>query len=123
MKKVSVTNKTRNKNNIIKAKLCNTFLYKLRGYMFYEKIYEDEGLLFVEDFESRINTAIHMLFMKFDLAIIWINSHNIIVDKRLAKRWRPFYISAKAAKYTLETHKNRLGDFQVNDELVFKEIN
>ena len=58
MKKLSISNKTRNKKNIIKAKLCKSFICMFCGYMFYEKINEDEGLLFVEKQDSRINTAI-----------------------------------------------------------------
>lgn len=122
MKSVSIVNKTRSTKVTITARLCETFFCKLRGYMFHKNIAEEEGLLFVEQEESRTNAAIHMLFMKFDLAVIWINGQNRVVDKRLARKWKLAYIPARAAKYTLETHENRLGDFQVNDELVFHEI-
>ena len=52
---------------------CSSFICKLRGLMFRRALEPDEGLLLVEQFESRTATAIHMLFMRFAIAVIWLD--------------------------------------------------
>jgi LysM repeat protein len=66
---------------------CDSFLCKLRGLMFRSRLSPDEGLLLVEKKDSRLDTSIHMLFVPFDLAVIWINSDMQVVDKVTAKSW------------------------------------
>jgi uncharacterized membrane protein (UPF0127 family) len=92
---------------------------RLRGLMFKKNIDPGTGILLVENSESRVNTTIHMLFMNFDIATIWIDSNNKVVDTRYARRWHPFYAPTAPARYTLETHPNHLADFQVGDTLEF----
>ncbi|MCP5098078.1 MAG: DUF192 domain-containing protein, partial [Chloroflexi bacterium] len=55
------------------AKWCDSFGTKLRGFTFKPTLAEDEGLVLVEKRDSKMNTSIHMLFVKFDLAVIWVN--------------------------------------------------
>lgn len=62
-----------------------------------------------------------MLFMAFDIAVFWMDDQRRIVDKRLARRWRPVYVPSQPARYFLETHASRLGDFSIGDQLVFEE--
>ena len=52
--------------------------------MFRSSLANDEGLLLVEARDSRLDTAIHMLFVPMDLAVIWINSKYSVVDTVLA---------------------------------------
>lgn len=40
----------------------------------------NEGLLFDEGRDSRLNASIHMFFMRFPIAVIWINSDLRVVD-------------------------------------------
>jgi uncharacterized membrane protein (UPF0127 family) len=82
----------------------------------------DNGLLLVEDGDSKLNTAIHMLFMKFDIAAIWINNDLQVVDKILARRWKPIYLPNSPARYILETHPSRLKDFSTGDQLRFEHV-
>lgn len=67
---------------------------------------------------DRLDAAIHMFFMNFDIAVIWADEHLRVVDAKLALRWRPAYAPARAAKYVLETHPDRLKDFEIGDQLV-----
>ena len=87
--------------------------------MFQKDIDPGTGILLVENFESRVNTTIHMLFMNFDIATIWIDSNKKVVDTRYARRWRPYYAPNAPARYILETHPDHLVDFQVGDCLEF----
>lgn len=85
--------------------------------MLKKSISVNEGLLFVENVESRLNTAIHMLFMNFDIGVVWLNSSKVVVDKTYAKRWRPYYASRFPARYTLEIHPNLLPLFSIGDQI------
>ena len=80
---------------------------------------EFSGLLLVEPRESIINAAIHMLFMRFDIAVIWIDLNLRVVDVRLARRWHLSYSPARPARYTLETRPEYLSFFQPDDQLTF----
>jgi uncharacterized membrane protein (UPF0127 family) len=88
--------------------------------MFRSFLAPDEGLLLVIGRDSRLDSSIHMLFVPFDLAVFWINAEMIVVDKVIAKSWRPAYFPAKAARYTLEIHPDRYSDYEVGDHVEFK---
>ncbi|MBP6178363.1 MAG: DUF192 domain-containing protein [Anaerolineales bacterium] len=99
---------------------CDSFLCRLRGLMFRSRLGLNEGLLLVEKRDSRLDTSIHMLFVPFDLAVFWINSDMTVVDKVIAKSWRPAYFPKADAKYTLEIHPDRWGDYEIGDKVEFK---
>ena len=115
-----------NKNREIKSppliKYCDTFLTQLRGFTFHPRLSRDEGLLLVGTRDSRLESSIHMLFVSFDLAVIWIDSNFQVVDKVLAKSWRPAYFSKQPAKYVLEIHPDRWGDYEIGDKVQFKDV-
>ena len=90
--------------------------------MFTTSLAENNGLLLVQGSESRINASIHMMFMWIDLAIVWIDGEYSVVDKVLARRWRPAYLPKKAAKYVLETGVSNMNDFNIGDQVVFEEL-
>ena len=98
-----------------KAGYCDRFLCRLRGLMFRSHLAEDEGLLLVESRDSRLDSAIHMFFVFTDLAVIWINSQNQVVDLALARSWRPIYVPRAPARFILEIHPSRLGEYQIGD--------
>ena len=60
-----------------------------------------------------------MLFVSFNLTVVWINSEMKVVDKVLARPWRPAYFSRQPARYVLEVHPERWGDFEIGDRLQF----
>ena len=103
----------------ITAKYCDTFLCRFRGLMLQKGISRNNGILLVESGETKVNSSIHMLFMKFDIAAIWLNNDLQVVDKVLAKRWKSLYMPNAPASYTLETHPARLSDFNIGDQLRF----
>ena len=99
---------------------CDSFLCKLRGLMFRSRLAPDEGLLLVERRDSRVEPSIHMFFVPFDIAVFWINSEMTVVDRVVAKSWRPAYIPKSEAQYTLEIHPDRFGDYDIGDKVEFK---
>ncbi len=104
----------------IQAGICETFFQKLRGLMFFSSISTNDGRLFIEKAESKLNTSIHMLFMNFDITVVWLDRQQEVVDVILAKKWRPYYAPSRPAQYTLELHASRLSDFHPGDKLLFK---
>jgi uncharacterized membrane protein (UPF0127 family) len=104
----------------LQAIYCESFLCRLRGFMFRSSLAPGEGLILVQGRESRLDAAIHMLFVFTDLAVIWINSENVVVDTVLARAWRPAYIPRQAAKYILEIHPERLTEFKIGDRVEFQ---
>lgn len=103
-----------------RIKFCDSFPSRLRGLMFRPRLARDEGLILVINRDSRADASIHMLFVPFDLAVFWINTEMEVVDKVLAKSWRPAYFPARAARYTLEIHPDRFGDYEIGNKVQFK---
>ena len=119
---INVLNLTKPINYPAHIGYCDSFLCRLRGLMFRSRLALDEGLLLVEKRDSRLDTSIHMFFVPFDLAVFWINSEMTIVDKIIAKSWRPAYIPKADAKYTLEMHPGRWSDYEIGDKVEFKNV-
>lgn len=90
--------------------------------MFRSRLSPEEGLLLVEKRDSRLDTSIHMFFVSFDLAVFWINSKMTVVDKVIAKSWRPAYFPKSGAKYTLEIHPVRWEDYEIGDKVEIKNV-
>jgi len=88
--------------------------------MFRKSLSVEEGLLLVYGADSRMDSSIHMMFVWFDLAVIWINSTGEVVDTVLARQWKPAYFPKNPARYVLEIVPERLGEFQVGDRVAFQ---
>jgi uncharacterized membrane protein (UPF0127 family) len=116
---ISIENKNRRLDGKLRIKFCDTFLSQLRGFTLRPQIARDEGLILVGTRDSRLDSSIHMLFVSFDLTVIWINSEMKVVDNIIAKSWRPAYFSKEPAKYVLEIHPSRWDDFQIGDVVQF----
>ena len=121
-KQIIIENKNRKIQTLPHIKYCDTFLTQLRGFTFRPRLSRDEGLLLVGARDSRLDSSIHMLFVSFDLTVIWINSDMQVVDKVLAKSWRLAYLSKKPARYVLEIHPERWEDYEIGDTVQFKDV-
>ena len=119
-KQIIIENLNRTLENLPRIKYCDTFLTQLRGLTFRPRLGLDEGLLLVGTRDSRLDSSIHMLFVAFNLTVIWINSEMKVVDKIIAKSWRPAYFSKQPARYVLEIHPERWGDYEIGDMVLFK---
>lgn len=121
MRQVKVINQDVPAGNSLFAVYCDSFLCRLRGLTFQREMDCSNGLLLVEAQDSRIQTAIHMLFVFFDLGIVWISNAGEVVDTRLAKPWISFIIPSRPARYVLEIHPERLSEFKIGDRIRFEE--
>ena len=104
------------------ARWGNGYFSRLRGLMFRHQLNAGEALILVEARDSRTTASIHMFFVPFSIAVVWINNTGRVVDKVLAEPWRPFYAPRAPARYTLETHPEFLDKVVVGDELVFENL-
>ena len=120
-KTISIENKTKELDGGFRLKYCDTFLTQLRGLMFRSRLSRDEGLVLVGKRDSRLESSIHMFFVSFDLTVLWLNTEMKVVDKVLARSWRPMYFSKQPAKYVVEIHPERWGDFDIGDEVSFRD--
>ena len=118
---ISIENKNRVIDGALRIKYCDTFLTQLRGFTFRDQLARDDGLVLVGKRDSRLDSSIHMFFVSFDLLVIWINANMQVVDKVIAKSWRPAYFSKQPAKYVLEVHPQRWDEFQIGDGVQFKD--
>ena len=118
-KTITIQNRNRTIAGALRIRYCDTFLTQLRGLTFRSELSPEEGLLLVGTRDSRLESSIHMLFVPFDLAVVWINSAMQVVDKVLAKSWRPAYFSKHPARYVLEVHPERWQDFEIGDGVEF----
>ena len=121
MQQVIIHNLSRPSVRPSMARYCASFLCRLRGLTFRRILPPDQGLLLVQGRESRLDSAIHMLFVWIDLTVVWINAANEVVDVRLARRWRLAYLPARPAVYVLELAAERLEDFKVGERVQIEE--
>jgi len=96
---------------------CSTYQDRLLGFMFRRRLGLSEGLLLVQKKENRLDASIHMLAVFTKLAVFWINSSGLIVDRVLALPWRPVYFPRSAARYVLEIHPSRLDEFLPGEQV------
>jgi uncharacterized membrane protein (UPF0127 family) len=116
-----VENRTQGKLVLARVKWCKSFACRLRGLMFHRHLSPEEGLLLVENRASIAATAIHMFFVFFPIAAIWLDDSFRVVDKTLALPFHPFYASRTPARYVLEAVPAVLDCVTINDQLYIGE--
>jgi hypothetical protein len=114
---VKVRNLDHETGELPRITVCRTFGSRLRGLMFRRALGTDEGLLLVGVRDQRLDSAIHMLFVPFDLAVVWINSNLEVADKVLARAWRAAYVPSRPARYVLEIHPVHFSSYDVGHKV------
>lgn len=109
------------KTLIAQAKWCDGFGSKLRGFTLRRDLTVADGLVLVEKADSKMNTSIHMLFVFFDLGVIWVNNAGEVVDTAVAKKWHPSYVPQAPARYVIEGHPSIIEQVNVGDHIEFRE--
>ena len=117
---VNIINRETSQVLIQSARWCSSRLCRLRGLQFRRRLNPGEALILVKDKDSVANSSIHMFFVFFPIAAIWINKKGKVTSAQLAKPWRPYYASPEPASYVLETSPKLLDKIAVGDELVFE---
>jgi uncharacterized membrane protein (UPF0127 family) len=102
-----------------RARFCDTFVCKLRGLTFRRRLEMRDALILAEASDGTSLTSIHMMFVFFPIAAIWINSSGEVVDSRLAKPFRPVYIPRAPARYVLEGPPELLQLLRPGDQVQF----
>lgn len=101
------------------ARWCDSFASKLIGFTFRQALDPGEGLVLVESGDSRVNSAITMLFVFLELGIIWVNDAGQVVDKTLARPWRLSYASQAPARFAIEASPTILEQVELGDHIQF----
>lgn len=101
------------------ARWCGDFFSKLRGLQFRRQLNPGEAIILAYGSDSVANSSIHMFFVFFPIAAIWINSQGVVTSAQLAKPWRPYYASPKPARYVLEAAPVLLEIIAVGDRIEF----
>lgn len=117
---VQVWNETRGLCLLTQVQRCTSFGCRLRGLMFRRRLRPQEGMWLVGKRKSRLDTAIHMLFVFFPIAVVWLDAQGLVVDTALARPFRPLYVPRRAARDVLEAPLNILEHLQVGDQLSFR---
>jgi uncharacterized membrane protein (UPF0127 family) len=105
-----------------RARWCDGFGSKLRGFTFRRQLSAEDGLVLVEKSDSRVTSAIHMLFVFFDLGVVWVNDAGEVVDSVVAKPWRLSYTPKAPARYVIEFHPSLLSQVKAGDHIRFQPI-
>ena len=116
-----IRNATTGKIILTRAEWCASTWKRFRGLQFRLTLPEDEGLLFVYTRESIAATAIHMFFVFMSIGVIWLDASGKVVDKKLAKPWRPYYAPRTKAQYFIEALPSVLERVNMGDVLKFDE--
>jgi hypothetical protein len=116
---VTIRNRATGEVLVESARWCSSRLCRLRGLQFRRKLEPGQGLILVKDKDSIASTSIHMFFVFFPIAAVWINSAGRVTSAQLAKPWRPYYASPEPARYVLETTSDILERIRVGDEIDF----
>jgi uncharacterized membrane protein (UPF0127 family) len=106
----------------LKVVYCDSFLCKLRGLAWRRSLGKEDGILLVQDKESIVGSAIHMLGMNFDLAIIWLDKDKRVVDTGKGKRWRSVLKARRPAQFVIECGVSRLKEFSIGDQIAFENV-
>jgi uncharacterized membrane protein (UPF0127 family) len=122
--KSAATVRRRNTGEILiaSARWCSGWLCRLIGLQFRRRLGPGEALILAWKKDSVAQTSIHMFFVFFPIAAVWINSQGRVTSTQLAKPWRPYYASPEPACYVLETTLDFLEKIRVGDEIEFLEL-
>lgn len=119
-KLVRVIHQETNQTLLESARWCSSRLCRLRGLQFRRNLNQGEALILVKDKDSIANSSIHMFFVFFPIAAIWVNKKGKVTSAQLAKPWRPYYASPEPATYVIEASPSILENVNVGDILEFQ---
>lgn len=119
LKHVDVVRRETGETLLRSVRWCSSNWCRLRGLQFRRRLNESQAILLVHRRESVMQSSIHMLFVFFPIAAIWIDSMGRVTSAQLAQPWRLYYASEAPAQYVLEGHPSLLSRVGPGDELNF----
>jgi len=102
------------------ARWCEGPVCRLFGLQLRRGLGSGEGLLLVHPREGTLGSSIHMFFVFFPIAAVWINAQRIVTSAQLARPWRPYYVSPVPARYVLEADPDLLQRVKAGDLVEFR---
>lgn len=117
MRELKLSNSFRTGPAPLIVKVCETFSERLRGLMFTSDLASHSGILLSVPSQTRLDASIHMFFMNYDIAVIWLDEQLNVVDTVLARKWKPAYFPSGPARWILETHPDRLEEYKPGDQI------
>lgn len=112
-------NETQGLTLVRRVRRADSFFTRLRGLTFRRRLGQDEGLLLVGHRESRADASIHMFFVFFPIGVLWLDGENQVVDKVVARPFRPFYAPRSPAMGVLECQPEILENVEIGDKICF----
>ena len=112
-------NETQGLTLVQRVHRADSFFTRLRGLTFRRDLEADEGLWLVGRSESRVDAAIHMFFVFFPIGVLWLDRGQHVVDKVVARPFRPFYAPRAPALGVLECRPEVLDQVEIGDQLDF----
>jgi uncharacterized membrane protein (UPF0127 family) len=108
------------------ADVADSFFSRLRGLMFSHP----RDLVLVSPKEDIDSSTIHMIFMKFPIDVLWLDSKMMVVDIKmgvppfsiLKGETRRIYRPGKAARYVVELGIGKLGTTMIGDKIEFADL-
>jgi uncharacterized protein len=116
---VDVVNRRTGEVLVRSARWCASRASRLRGLQYRRRLEPGEALILAKAKDSIFNSSIHMLWVFFPIAAVWINSQGRVTSAQLARPWRPYYASPDPARYVLEAAPSLLDRLKVGDEVDF----
>lgn len=115
----------KNKDFVISdnAHIADSLLSRFLGLMFSKP----KDMILVSPREDVVCSSIHMLFMKFPIDVLWLDSRMRVVDikKKILpldifkrKTWG-IYKPRNPAKYVIELGNGKIGNTEIGDEIEF----
>jgi len=102
------------------AVLCESWFSRTKGLMFSGKLKHGQALVLKAGNESRIETAIHMMFVFFSIDVAWLDSKLRVVDLRKnIMPFTPLVIPREPARYVVELPKNSIRQINIGDRFYF----
>jgi len=113
-------NNSKKKQVISKVKYADSIALQAKGLMFERKKNFDYALVFPFPRETRAGASIHMFFVFFPIAAVYLNSKMVVVDIAVLKPFALNYTPKKPAAYLIEMPVLAGKKIAVGDKLSIK---
>ena len=100
-----------------RVRFADSYLAKAKGLMFERRERFDYALVFPFGGETRLGASIHMLFVFFPIAAVYLDSKKRVVDIAVLKPFALNYTPKKPAAYLVEMPVRRAAGIELGDEL------
>jgi uncharacterized membrane protein (UPF0127 family) len=110
------------KNKILanKVKHCSNIFSNFKGLRFAKPLKNKQALILVAEKESVRETMIDMLFVFFQIDVLWLDKNKKVVDiRRSVKPFTFLIIPKRPAKYIIELKEGTTNNINLGDELKF----